>query len=672
MQECLLAHVFVYDDTDDGSAADRPITVLQSYPYASVTSANRELLNEKADKVEMLFPRAYYDANKTVAATISTVYKSSGYHPHIYDHHIAHGFLDSPPHNDGFRSVYDAYLTQARSSLVWAYFERAEKPGCAHGPCGARLQCPVCSRYFSCARCHDEDVADHVLPLAQATTMQCIACGADGSLGTHCSSCRVEVAKVHCKMCNTLTGFPPDVQPMTHCAACGTCRLGLPHELRHCDQCRMCLPAVQFLQHRHVPDDLSCIICFDDLRQSLDAFTELPCGNRHYAHYRCYREMLHKGIMHCALCHKYIISKRSVTEYERRVLFEPWMRNVLQLKDYCLRAEPKTVSRRDSEYIVVPAIMEVACHECMVSFVGLRNQFGLYRCSNCRSFNTTATKELQFDKQSGACLNYGMPNVLIESMPISSGEPPRGRAKHRHATDSSQANTATLPGSQEPSSSNASEPGSCFSTFSRISTHTNVASLRKRASANQNSHADLLRALENTPQPVSRFRAAPPNVLRSSPKVSREGPTTATPTGPGSPLVKRNTTGGSSHGKVPLGITKSTGPQHRPPAQAGTREPTSTAKLAKMQSPKLPADSTHRMRERLGMFVTRKELLALIREDLRDVLPDDTLAKSFDEFLAPPNPEFNDDDTSDRSECPVASPSSDELTDAIVDRLCGP
>jgi hypothetical protein len=105
--------------------------------------------------------------------------------------------------------------------------------GCKHYKRNVKLQCFICSRWYTCRFCHDE-AENHVLPRKETRNMLCMPCGTPQQASDTCANCGLKAARYYCNICKL---WDDDLnKSIYHCADCGICRVGrgLGKDYIHC------------------------------------------------------------------------------------------------------------------------------------------------------------------------------------------------------------------------------------------------------------------------------------------------------------------------------------------------------------------------------------------------------------------------------------------------------
>ena len=212
----------------------------------------------------------------------------------------------------------------------WMYSIHPERSSSAPE---ARVSCRLC------AQAAEEDLMTDIsmsrtedpVPVAfdrfRVKQMMCSFCYTVQPTGPACRNpeCTAYGRKhrYYCAHCHLWEDNPD--RTLFHCDKCGICRVGTAWHYRHCSKCNMCIPtrrdgrclqiggASQHFAdcppqdtHRCWGFAQSCAICYEDMAQSTDAASYLPCG--HVFHQTCLQQCFMQGHIHCPVCKQSVLS----------------------------------------------------------------------------------------------------------------------------------------------------------------------------------------------------------------------------------------------------------------------------------------------------------------------------------------------------------------------------
>ncbi|KAL9243203.1 hypothetical protein vseg_017118 [Gypsophila vaccaria] len=175
--------------------------------------------------------------------------------------------------------------------------------GCKHYKQNCKLFASCCNKIFTCRRCHDDEINDHVMDRKSITHMMCMRCLEIQPIGQICTtpSCKgYTMARYYCSICKLFE----DERIIYHCPFCNLCRLGkgLGIDYYHCMKCNACMSRYRpshICIEKSIED--KCPICLEDLFTSTNIIKSLQCG--HVMHSTCFQDYtcLHYS---CPICSK--------------------------------------------------------------------------------------------------------------------------------------------------------------------------------------------------------------------------------------------------------------------------------------------------------------------------------------------------------------------------------
>jgi len=264
--------------------------IIKTFRHTVVDAANPSPYEAEDEDILVEFPLSYYDPDKPFCTS-------------------EQGYLQALAAD---AEVEKRVRQEAADKLLYLYKEIKPDTGCTHYCTGALLKCEECVKaglnpYHACRFCHMEAVADHDMEPGSITTMKCLSCGEEGPIGLTCSKCNARVAEYFCPKCNILTNISLQAVNPHHCEQCGHCVVFSEDCSKHCEKCSRCYPLFAFENHECVKNYGSCIICMDNLDESIRPFRKLPC-KKHYCHLACLANLRQQQNYDkkCPLCKKNI------------------------------------------------------------------------------------------------------------------------------------------------------------------------------------------------------------------------------------------------------------------------------------------------------------------------------------------------------------------------------
>lgn len=233
--------------------------------------------------------------------------------------------------------------------------------GCVHYQRNVKLQCAVCSRWYTCRLCHDA-VEDHILPRKETKHMLCMFCGCAQKAAEACVNCGELAAHYFCSICKL---WDSD-RPTYHCNDCGICRrgLGLGKDYFHCKTCGVCKSIAVETSHKCIErvTDCDCPICGEYMFTSTRKVIYIDsCG--HSIHEDCYAQHM-KTSYKCPIC------------YKSAVNMEAHFRNL----DMEIQQQPMPPQFQDTRAVIL-------CNDCCAKTSVKYHWLGL-KCAVCGSYNT--------------------------------------------------------------------------------------------------------------------------------------------------------------------------------------------------------------------------------------------------------------------------------------------
>jgi len=96
--------------------------------------------------------------------------------------------------------------------------------GCKHYKKNCKIQAACCKMFFTCRRCHDEEIQDHKINRYEIETMMCMFCNTIQPVAQNCMNCSKSMSRYYCGICKF---FDDDAdKQIFHCHKCGLCRIG--------------------------------------------------------------------------------------------------------------------------------------------------------------------------------------------------------------------------------------------------------------------------------------------------------------------------------------------------------------------------------------------------------------------------------------------------------------
>ncbi|ODA82534.1 hypothetical protein RJ55_01041 [Drechmeria coniospora] len=234
--------------------------------------------------------------------------------------------------------------------------------GCQHYERNVKLQCSICSKWYTCRFCHDAH-EDHNLIRKDTKNMLCMLCATPQPASDVCVSCGEIAALYYCHICKLWENRPS--KPIYHCNDCGICRRGwgLGKDFFHCKTCRACITTSIESSHKCIErsTDCDCPICGEYMFTSPRPVVFMPCG--HSIHKKCYEQHMRVSYK-CPICNKSLAN------------METQFRNL----DVAIQSQPMPPEFRDTKATVL-------CNDCSGKCTVPYHWLGL-KCSICRSYNT--------------------------------------------------------------------------------------------------------------------------------------------------------------------------------------------------------------------------------------------------------------------------------------------
>lgn len=243
--------------------------IVRSFRHTVVDEANAVPYESEDQDIQIEFPLSYFDPDQPVCVSELKYLQALAADPELEKTTPA----------------------QPADKLLYLFKDIRPDRGCSHYCTGALMKCEACAAagmqaYYPCRFCHMDAVADHDMEPNSVTTMKCLSCGAEGPIGLTCSACKARVADYHCPTCNILTNVSLQAVTPYHCEKCGHCGTHPAELSKHCDSCNRCYPLFAFSTHECTKNYGACIICMDNLDESIRPFRKLPC-KKHYCHLAC-------------------------------------------------------------------------------------------------------------------------------------------------------------------------------------------------------------------------------------------------------------------------------------------------------------------------------------------------------------------------------------------------
>ncbi|KAI9773947.1 MAG: hypothetical protein M1840_006173 [Geoglossum simile] len=233
--------------------------------------------------------------------------------------------------------------------------------GCHHYKRNVKLQCSICSRWYTCRFCHD-DTEDHSLVRKDTKNMLCMLCGCAQPASERCLGCGERAAWYYCDKCK-LWDNDSD-KAIYHCNDCGLCRIGrgLGKDYYHCKTCSVCV-SMSMKDHRCIErsTDCDCPICGEYMFTSTLTVVFMSCG--HSIHHKCYYDHM-KTSYKCPICNRSIVN------------METQFRNL----DRTIESQPMPPQFQDTKALV-------SCNDCSAKSSTKYHWLGL-KCAVCHSYNT--------------------------------------------------------------------------------------------------------------------------------------------------------------------------------------------------------------------------------------------------------------------------------------------
>lgn len=136
-------------------------------------------------------------------------------------YNIGPGDLE-PSYRTGLHPV-DHVDTHAVDDNDSDFETEAASLGCRHYKRNVKVQCFLCSRWYSCRRCHDDE-EDHRLDRRKTRNMLCMLCRTPQPAAQDCRSCGECAAWYYCDICKLWDD--DSSKKIYHCLDCGICRMG--------------------------------------------------------------------------------------------------------------------------------------------------------------------------------------------------------------------------------------------------------------------------------------------------------------------------------------------------------------------------------------------------------------------------------------------------------------
>lgn len=237
--------------------------------------------------------------------------------------------------------------------------------GCEHYSRACKLQCPTCSKFYTCRLCHDEEVLDHNLDRGATDIIMCMRCQAVQSPSAECENCHKEFAFYYCEICKLWENNEHGDNPIYHCAECGLCRIGegLGIDYFHCKTCNVCMSLELEDNHKCIEHstECDCPICGEFMFTSRETVVFMKCG--HSIHQSCFDKHTRNNYK-CPTCARTIIN----------------MAAQFRILDSEIEATPMPEPFNEWKSIII-------CNDCSAKSSIPFHVLGL-KCENCGSYNT--------------------------------------------------------------------------------------------------------------------------------------------------------------------------------------------------------------------------------------------------------------------------------------------
>ncbi|KAI9785762.1 MAG: hypothetical protein M1839_008779 [Geoglossum umbratile] len=258
--------------------------------------------------------------------------------------------------------------------------------GCQHYKRNVKLQCSICSRWYTCRFCHD-NAEDHSLIRSDTKNMLCMLCGCAQPAGERCVGCDRRTAWYYCDKCKLWDN--DSAKAIYHCNDCGLCRIGrgLGKDFYHCKTCSVCV-SMSMKDHRCIERSTycDCPICGEYMFTSTRTVVFMSCG--HSIHHKCYYDHM-KTSYKCPICNRSIVN------------METQFRNL----DRTIESQPMPLQFQDTKALV-------SCNDCSAKSSTSYHWLGL-KCTVCHSYNTVQLQILSgpdADRDNLQAANASSPN----------------------------------------------------------------------------------------------------------------------------------------------------------------------------------------------------------------------------------------------------------------------
>jgi len=247
---------------------------------------------------------------------------------------------------------------------------------CTHYSNNLLVYADCCNEYFECHLCHNEE-RGHILNRPKINKIKCTNCSTINKIGTHCTNCKIEFAKNHCRLCKL---WCSKLNEMYHCYKCRKCKVGDKSKYFHCDECNLCYSHnckdshICKIVNNNKMDD--CSICLNKILNNTEQIAVLRCS--HLIHKDCYDNLIknsneNEQIPSCTLCKK---SLRDPKKHEAK--FDMILYNY-PMPDYYKKW-----------------ISEILCNDCNEK-TNAPYHIKYHKCSNCKSYNTNVCNVIKND-----------------------------------------------------------------------------------------------------------------------------------------------------------------------------------------------------------------------------------------------------------------------------------
>ena len=281
--------------------------------------------------------------------------------------------------------------------------DNEETFGCAHYQRHCKMECPTCKQWFTCPKCHDEQVPTHKFKREKTRHVMCMHCSTVQHPSQFCEACDVQFAHYFCDKCKLYDD--DELKDIYHCDDCGICRLGLGlgQDFFHCQGCNACLSIELQDDHKCIEraTQSDCPICGEYMFTSTRPVVFMLCG--HAIHQSCFDEHS-KHSYKCPSCQKTVLNM----EAQFRVL------------DMEISLQPLPEPYCNWTCVIT-------CNDCNAKSQCRYHVLGL-KCDNCKSYNTVQQKlvkpeESDYESDISTTTNrlrQALPMRNLRNLPISS------------------------------------------------------------------------------------------------------------------------------------------------------------------------------------------------------------------------------------------------------------